>query len=214
MWAVAKQAYCNRETFIAGIYASLMNMAVAIFGAVMGQLYLMQRLDVSQESAAFVNGMLFLGAMLGGPLIGWWSDQLGSRLLPMKYGALISCVLIGLVLYAPISITGMAILFFLLGFTTSSQVISFAFVAEKSSPLVVASSISLVSILLQGGYILYQNMFSYVLVHGGNMHMINHVPVYSYEAYQSAVLILPISFLLALGCVFFLKEARKPRQIL
>ena len=204
MWVITKQSYFNRQTFFAGVYASLMNMAVAIFGAVMGQLYLMQRLDITQEKAAVVNGMLFLGAMVGGPLIGWWSDKLSLRLVPLAIALAI--------LYSPMSPMTMGVLFFLLGLTTSSQVISYALVAEKSRPMMIASSISLVSMLLQGGYIVYQNIFSVVLLSHGGMHMMNGAPVYSLGAYQAATMILPISFLLAFLTLMGLKETHCRQQ--
>ncbi len=212
MWVITKQSYFNRQTFFAGVYASLMNMAVAVFGAVMGQLYLMQRLDITQEKAAVVNGMLFLGAMVGGPLLGWWSDKLSLRLVPMKVGALASLAIALAILYAPISPMTMGVLFFLLGLTTSSQVISYALVAEKSRPMMIASSISLVSMLLQGGYIVYQNIFSVVLLNHGGMHMINGAPVYSLAAYQAATMILPISFLVAFLILMGLKETHCRQQ--
>ena len=206
-WRVTKQAFLNRETVLAGLYASLMNMAVAIFGAVMGQLYLVQRLAVDHNVAAIVNGMLFLGAMLGGPLLGWWSDRLGSRLIPMRTGAVFSMGLMFAVLYAPLTAWGMGVLFFLLGVTTSSQVISYALVAEKSAPAILASSISMVSVFLQGGYIVYQNLFSRLLVSCGDARIIDGVPVYSFTAYQTAAVLLPFSFLLALLLVSGLKES-------
>ena len=189
-----------------------MNMGVAILGAVMGQLYLVQRLGVEQSSAAMVNGMLFLGAMVGGPFIGWCSDRLGSRLLPMKAGAFVSLLVAIAILYAPVSVAGMALLFFILGLSTSSQVISYAMVAEKSSPVMVASSISLVSMLLQGGYIVYQNAFATVLSLSGSVQVIHGVPVYSLCAYQTAVLILPISFVVAWLMLFGLTETHCRQQ--
>ena len=211
-WQRTRRAYLNRETFFAGVYASLMNMGVAILGAVMGQLYLVQRLGVEQSSAAMVNGMLFLGAMVGGPFIGWCSDRLGSRLLPMKAGAFVSLFVAIAILYAPVSVAGMAFLFFILGLSTSSQVISYAMVAEKSSPVMVASSISLVSMLLQGGYIVYQNAFATVLSLSGSVQVIHGVPVYSLWAYQVAVLILPISFVVAWLVLFGLTETHCRQQ--
>lgn len=207
LWETTKQAYLNRETFFSGLYASLMNMGVAVFGAVMGQLYLVQRLGVTQDKAAMVNGMLFLGAMLGGPLIGFWSDKIRRRLLPMRVGAAVSFLIALAILYMPVSVFGMAVLFFLLGLTTSSQVISFPLVAEKSSPMLIASSISLVSIVLQGGYIVYQNIYGFVLMQDTAVQMVNGAPSYSLAAYQLATLILPISFLIAGFLVFGLKES-------
>lgn len=202
----AKKAYLNPQTLCAALYASLMNMAVAVFGAMMGCLYLMQRLDVSKSDAAMVNSMLFFGAIIGGPIIGWFSDKLNLRILPMKLGALAALITILAILYLPVSLAWMAVLFFLLGFFTAAQVISYAFVAESSLPSMTATAVSAVSILAQGGYIVYQNLFSSLLLKHGDMHMVNGVPIYSLADYQAAAIILPIGLVLAGGILFWLKE--------
>ncbi len=212
IFITAKQAYFNSQTFIAGMYASLMNMAVAVLGAVMGQLYLVQRLGVSQSEAAVVNGMLFLGAMVGGPLVGWISDRIGLRVLPMRVGALLSLVVVLVILYVPVSLGMMAFLFFMLGLTTTTQVISYPLVAESSSPTIIALAVSFVSVLLQGGYIVYQNLFSSILLRQGGMQIVAGVPVYSLDAYQVATLILPISFFIAFIGTFRLKETACRQQ--
>ncbi|KTD07243.1 MFS transporter [Legionella jamestowniensis] len=204
----AKKAYLNPQTLRAALYTSLMNMAIAVFGAMMGSLYLVQRLGIAKEDAAIVNTMLFLGAIIGGPVVGWCSDKLGLRILPMKVGALASLVTILAVLYLPVSLPAMNILFFLLGFFTASQVISYALVAESSSPLMTATAVSVVSILTQGGYIIYQNLFSILLIGHGGMHMVNDIPVYSLGDYQFAAIILPLGLVLALLVLFGLKETR------
>jgi len=206
MLSIAKQAYLNIQTWRAALYGSLMNMGVAVFGAMMGSLYLMQRLGVSKEDASMVNSMLFLGAIIGGPLIGWCSDKLSLRILPMKLGVLASLVTILAILFLPVSLGAMAILFFLLGFFTAAQVISYPLVAESSSPTMTAAAVSIVSILTQGGYIIYQNLFSRLLLWHGEMHMTDGVPVYSLADYQTAAVILPVGFCLALLAVSNLKE--------
>jgi MFS family permease len=110
------------------------------------------------------------------------------------------------VLYLPVSYNIMAFLFFLLGFFTSAQVISFALVAESSSPCMTATAVSVISILTQGGYIIYQNMFSYLLTDHGGMHMVNGTPYYLLSAYQHAAIILPIGLLIAFIMLLGLKE--------
>ena len=206
MLSLAKKAYLNPQTLSAALYTSLMNMAVAVFGAMMGSLYLMQRLGVNKEDAAMVNSMLFLGAIIGGPFIGWCSDKLGLRILPMKLGALASLFTVLLILYLPVTLGTMAVLFFLLGFFTASQVISYALVVESSSPAFTATAVSIVSILTQGGYIVYQNLFSGLLLSHGEAHMINGVPVYSLGDYQTAAIILPLGLCLAFFVILRLKE--------
>ncbi|CEG58498.1 MFS transporter [Legionella fallonii] len=204
----AKKAYLNTQYLRAALYTSLMNMAIAVFGAMMGTLYLEQRLSVSSEQASVINGMIFFGAIIGSPLIGWISDKVGLRVLPMKAGIIASMLTLLAVLYLPVSYNTMAVLFFLLGFFTSAQVISYALVAESSSPVMTATAVSVISILTQGGFLVYQNLFSSLLTNYGGMHLINGVPVYQLEAYQYAATILPIGLLIAFLMLWGLRETR------
>lgn len=204
--SAAKKAYLNTQYLRAAFYASLMNMAIAVFGAMMGTLYLEQRLGISSSEASIVNGMLFLGAIIGSPFVGWASDKMGFRIIPMKIGAITSLLTLLAVLYLPVSYSIMVLLFFLLGFFTSAQVISYALVAESSSSAMTATAVSVISILTQGGYIIYQNLFSYMLTNHSGMHMMNGTPVYSLSAYQYAAIILPLGLFIAFLMLLGLKE--------
>ncbi|QEY52400.1 MFS transporter [Legionella longbeachae] len=206
--SAAKKAYLNTQYLRAAFYASLMNMAIAVFGAMMGTLYLEQRLDISSAQASIINGMLFLGAIIGSPLVGWISDKIGLRIVPMKVGVITSFLTLLAVLYLPVSYSAMAFLFFLLGFFTSAQVISYALVAESSSPAMTATAVSVISILTQGGYIIYQNLFSYLLTNHSGMQIINGTPIYSLNAYQYAAIILPAGLFIAFLMLLGLKETR------
>lgn len=208
-----KHAYLNPQTLRAAIYASLMNMAVAVFGAVMGSLYLMQRLHVSKSDASLVNTMLFLGAIIGGPLMGWCSDKINRRVLPMAAGGFLSLFVVVAILYMPVSLTGMSILFFLLGFFTASQIISYALVAESSSLAMTATAVSIVSILTQSGYVVYQNIFSWMLSSQNNLTLINNIPVYALKDYQHAALLLPAGIVIALIVLIGLKETHCRRAV-
>lgn len=206
VFEAAKKAYLNTQYIRAAFYISLMNMAIAVFGAMMGTLYLEQRLGIGAEQAAMINGMLFLGAIIGSPLLGWISDKAGLRILPMKAGVLASMLTLLAVLYLPVSVNTMAVLFFLLGLFTSAQVISYALVAESSSPMMTATAVSVISILTQGGCLVYQIAYSHLLTRFGSMHLINGTPVYSLDAYQHAAVILPVGLLIAFLLLFGLKE--------
>lgn len=204
--SAARKAYLNPQYLRAALYTSLMNMTIAVFGAMMGTLYLEQRLGISSEQAAKVNGMLFLGAIIGSPLLGALSDKVGLRVAPMRVGVLVSMLILLAVLYLPLSVSQMEFLFFLLGLFTSAQVISYALVAESSSPAMTATAVSVVSILTQGGCLVFQNLFSSLLMSYGGMHLVSGVPTYSIDAYQYAALILPIGLLVAFLMLHGLKE--------
>lgn len=204
--AAAKQAYFNLQTLRAALYTSLMNMPVAVLGAMIGSLYLMQRLGVDKESASMVNSMLFLGAIIGGPVIGWYSDKIGLRKWPMKIGVCAAFIIFLCILYLPVSLSGMAALFFLLGFFTAAQVISYALVAESSPTAITATAVSVVSIITQGGYVIYQNLFSKLLIWHGDVKIVNGLPVYSFADYQAAAIMIPVGLVIALLAIIKLKE--------
>lgn len=201
-----KKVYLNLQTIRTALFSSLMNMGIAVFGAVMGSLYLMQRLGISKEQASIINSMLFLGTIIGGPFMGWISDRIGLRLKPMQFGLIASFVTVLCILYVNVSISSMMFLFFCLGFFTSAQVISYALVAESSPAVITASAVSIVSIMTQSGYIIYQNIFCYLLVKHGEMQIINNVPTYSVKDFQFATTILPIGLIIAGFALYGVKE--------
>ena len=95
---------------------------------------------------------------------------------------------------------------FLLGLFTASQIISYALVAESSDASITATAVSIVSILIQSGYVLYQNIFSALLLKHGDVRIIAGVPTYSLHDYQFAALILPVGLVLAILILFGLRE--------
>ena len=124
----------------------------------------------------------------------------------MKIGAYSALLIVLAILYAPMSYSMMVCLFFLLGLFTASQVISYALVAESSDVSMTATAVSVVSILTQSGYVLYQNIFSYLLLKQGDMRMLAGVPTYSLDDYQFAAMMLPLGLLLAIALLFGLRE--------
>ena len=199
---IFKRIYLNASIMKAAMYTSLMNMAVAVFGAMMGILYLMQRCQISKSEAAVINSMLFLGSIIGGPLVGWISDQLGKRVIPMKIAAVMTLWIILCIMYAPIGKVSMGLLFFLLGLVTAAQVISYALVAESCSPQMTAMAVSAISVLTQGGYVVYQNLYSFLLIYFSA----DTAGEYGLRSFQSAAIILPLGVALAYTLIGRLRD--------
>ena len=203
-----KNTYLNWINLAPALYTSLMNMSIAVWGAMMGTAYLKQRLAISADVASSINSLLFLGVIIGGPFIGWLSDKLSLRLPPMKWGVVISLFITLLIMYAPVSPMIMGILFFSLGFSTSTQVISYALVAESNSPAVTARAVSVISIFTQGGFVLYQNLYSNILILYGNEAILNDgTPIYSVFGYQAANIIIIAGLLFAGLVTYGIKES-------
>jgi MFS family permease len=206
-WTSLKTAYFNTQNILAGLYTSLMNMPVAIIGAMIGSMYLMQAEHMTRSDASMAVMMIFIGTIIGGPIVGWLSDKIQLRRGPMLIGNIMSMIIVLLIIYAPVfNYQHWLILFFLLGFFTSAQVISYPLVAENSPLSLTATSVSVVSIITQGGFILYQNLFAYLLhMHWDNT-MNKGVPLYAPDNYHFALGIIPIGFVIAFFALLKITE--------
>ncbi|WP_367606472.1 MFS transporter [Legionella sp. W05-934-2] len=190
--------YLNPKNYLPAIYTSLMNAPLAIWGAIMGTTYLAQKLQTTNQNASIINSMLFMGMIFGGPLIGSLSDRMGNRVAPMRWSLFIAFFLFLVINFTTPSMGLMMVLFFILGFFCGGQVLSYALVAETNSPAITAMALSTISILTQGGYILYQKAYGAVLDYiGPTYYAANDTPIYTVSSYQSANIVLLTCFVVA-----------------
>lgn len=200
-------AYGNIQNWLGGIYTCALNLPVALLGAIWGNLYLVQVEHFSRIQASYATTALFVGTLIGGPIAGLISDTIRRRCLPMRVGAILSIALILGLIYGPaFSLTAYIALFFLLGFITSTQVISYPLIAESNARSLTATSVSVVSFCAIGGYAVFQPLFGWLMDLHWQGAMINNIRVYPPQAYHYALLIIPIGFFVALTMNFFMRE--------
>src|SRR3990167_6548663 len=126
LWRSLQGIAKNRQNWLGGLYTSLLNLPIFLLGAMWGRMYLEQVDGFSAANASFICSMLFLGSIIGAPLMGLISDTLGRRRLPMLISAVLSLVVVLIIIYGEsLSFAQLSILFFLLGLITCSQVISY-----------------------------------------------------------------------------------------
>ena len=96
-----------------------------------GSLYWEQVKHLSRVDATFAPMMIFMGTIIGSPIAGWLSDRIELRRMPMIVGAVLSVIVSMNYLFARLSLAEYILLLFLLGFTSSTQIISYPTVARK-----------------------------------------------------------------------------------
>jgi len=205
-WKAIFATMRNVQNWLAGIYASLINFPIFILGAMWGGMYLVQVMHFDRAQSSYITSMIFLGMIIGSPAFGWFSDRLGRRKSPMIYGAIASTVVIALIMYLPhASLSVMMLLFFVLGFVISSQIISYPLIAESNPQELTGSAEGLGSVLIMAGGFT-QDLFAHLMDWSWSGKVVNSVPIYSMHNYRVAMLIMPISFLIALLASFAVKE--------
>lgn len=129
-WSSLWRVLQEKQNWLAGIYTALMNMVLFVLGALWGSRYLMVAHHVDSASAAWIVTQLFFGTIVGAPLWGYWVDRSKERRASMVSGALLSLLLLIMIRYAQsLAVWQWSALFFLLGVTTSTQVLSYPHIA-------------------------------------------------------------------------------------
>ncbi len=213
-WRSMGLAFLRLQNWLGGIYTCLMNLLLIILGGLWGVAYLHHAHGVSKLQATNISMMLFLGTIIGAPIVGWWSDRIGLRRLPMMIGAIVSFVLVLVLIYMPhLSFSALIALFLVLGFTTSTQIIGYPIVAESSLAAITAMSVSVVNITTQGGIAAFEPLFGHLMdIHA---RLVQHHQSYVYLAadFKWAMWLFPIGFALAFFAALALNETYcKPRE--
>ncbi|MGE3919789.1 MAG: MFS transporter [Gammaproteobacteria bacterium] len=206
-WASIRKTVTYPQNWLAGIYTSLLNLPIMVFGAADGILHLTQDFQLSKSNASFVVTMIFLGTIIGSPSVSWLSDRIGLRKTPMIVCAIISLALMCAIMFLPhLTYLSLIVLYLLLGIFTSAQVISYPMIAESNPKYLTGTAMGLASVLIMGGGGVSEQLFGWLLDFSAHPTLINGVPFYNHLDFTRALSMLPIAFILGLIAAFFLRE--------
>ena len=196
-------ALANPQNWLSGFYTSCLNLPIMVICALWGASYLQVVHQLSQIPASNVVSMIFIGSILGCPLAGGLSDLIGRRKPLMVLGAVATLVtVIPLLLGIPLSETMLSVLFFMLGFFTSTQVISYPLIAESNTIDNTGAATGVASVIIMGGGGVGQVLFGWLMQHHAGV-ATQH---YTVADFQYAMWIFPIAAIAALIAILFTRE--------
>jgi len=200
----------NKENWYCGIFTCFVNLPLAILGALFGSTYLMQARNFSYIESPIIVSMLFIGMIFGSPFFGWFSDYIKKRKVPMYLGSISCFIFVLLMLYLPnVSFLWMFLLFFLIGFTSASQVLGYPVITESNPAETTGTALSLAAFIIMGiGYGLGIPFVGKLLDKMWVSTMVGGIPFYQIQTYQKAFLIIPIGILIGIIMVFLMKETK------
>lgn len=206
-WHAMKTSYLRLRNWLCGLYTCFMNLPIYLIGGGgFGSLYLQQVKHLTVLQSSYPPMMIFFGTVFGSPIAGWISDIMHRRKLPMQIGAVLSILLIFVVMNVSADLWVYSVLFFLLGLISSTQIVSYPTVAESNPRIITATSVSVVSFTTLAGGAVFQPLFGYIMDKMGDFKIIDNMHVYSPQDYHSAMLIMPVTMILALVATFFIRE--------
>lgn len=207
----------NKQIWINGAYGCLVYLPTTVFAELWGIPYLRHAQGLTLSAASLCNSVLFLGFTIGAPLMGYISDKIKRRKLPMMFGATGAAIVMMLILYVPgLSSTHLSILMFVLGLLYSVQSIVFAVGREVSPNEAAGTAIAMTNMIVMLGAMLLQPLVGRLLdwsllkreatMSVQRISADNLQQLYTAADYRFALTIIPVGIVIAVILTFFLRE--------
>jgi MFS family permease len=198
----------NRQNGLAGLYTACMNLPIMVLCALWGASYLRVVYQLPMMAASNVISLILMGSMLGCPLAGWISDAMGRRKPVMVMGAVATLLTLSpLYMHLTLSATELSVLFFALGFFTSTQVVGYAVVAESNRMQATGLATGIASVVIMVGGGMGQVVFGLLM----GAHAAGSSGVERVVDYQFAMGLFPVTLVIALLALGLIRETHCER---
>ncbi len=199
-----KNVLMNPQSWLVGLYTGFIFAPTVAFAELWGNSYLRVAYDLTSERAAFSVGLIFMGWAVGGPLFGWLSDSTGRRKPWMLIAAIVSAVTLLTVIYVEgLPYWAICLLLFGYGVFNTGVVVAYAVASEINPKFVAGVSLGIANMLTIIVGALSQPLVGEMLERAGKQ----FDPLnYAVTDYQQAFFALPVSFVLSILIIFFIRE--------
>ncbi|MEI8300079.1 MAG: MFS transporter [Chlamydiota bacterium] len=213
-WKDLTSCFYNRQTLLCGLYTGCTNLPLMVIGAAWGSLFLYHVHAIALSKASFIAGMICMGTIVGSSLCGFLSDYMGKRKLLMLVGALSSLIIMVLIMTIQhASIPMMTTLFFLLGLSSSTQVLSYPLIAENTPSHLTGTSMSIAAVIIMGLAAIAQLLSGQLMDLSWNRLIVNGSPIYQAKDFMNCFMMFPIGLILASFSLIWIKESKSPTEV-
>jgi len=203
-----KRVCSKPQTWCVAGYNFFIWAPIATFAGLWGIPYLMACYHVDASTASLGVILVWLGVGIGSPLLGWFSDYIGKRCLPLVLVAMLGGISM-LVMFTThqLPIHLMYGLLFCTGLAGAGQPLSFSLVKENNPSDIAGTAMGFNNMTPIAGGAIFQPVVGMLLVYFSNGTVVNGVHFYTANNYRHALLVLPICFFgAAIFALFFIKE--------
>ena len=197
----------NSANWMSGFFTSLLNLPVTLIGALWGQSYLQVVKHFSAKQASFVIIFIFIGSILGLPIVGYISDKTQNRTRYMLFGATIcfACSIFMLIATSK-SVIMFVVIFFIFGIASSAQSLGYALACENNPIQKVGVAMGFIGVIVMSGGAFLQPLIGFWIDFGKPLNSTtSNLLQYNAHNYQLSFIIFPIAFFIAVLLVFALR---------
>jgi len=207
LWRSLREVAAEPQVWAAGLVIAAVSVPLMAFGGLWGVPYMVQVHGMTRPEAAASMSVILASWGLGAPILGWLSDRIQSRKIPIFAGAVVSFGAILLLIYVPgLPRWLMFTLLALNGFAGGSAVTCYAAGRENTRAAVSGTTMGLINTLSMGMTAVCQPLIGWLLDLGWEGRIDAGARVYSAAAYQTAFLSLVVCGAIAVAAALSMRD--------
>ncbi len=198
----------NPQAWINALGCFLFYATTVAFAGLWGIPFLENVHKMDEHVGSFAISMIFVGWIIGGPLVGKWSDKLKRRKpFLLTFSLLAFTFLLPIIWVTEMSVFTTYFLLFLVGFFSSAEILHFT-MAIEISPCSKATAVAFTNFITMLGGALLQPLIGFLLDFFEVGPSLDSLGGYSIATWQITMTLFPLAFLLCFVVNLFLKEPR------
>ncbi len=214
VWQQVRQVIGNSQTLLCAVCGFGFASTMLAFAGLWAVPWLTTTKGFSQVDAGSVVSWLFVGVMIGSPLIGWVSDAIGRRKPVILVGIVICPITLLAIIYSNLSNTLiLGMLFFLHGIGAGCMVVLMGLCREWNKPSHSATALGFVNMGIVSSGAVMQPVIGALLDMSWSGEMYEGVRVYSAAAYTFAFRSLVVVLVVATLAALLIKESGCQQRI-
>lgn len=203
----------NPQTWTIGLFAFANWAPMTIFSELWGVPFLKTLYGTSTELASGYIAIVWLGVAFIGPLIGWWSNRINNRRIPLIASGIVALATSLALIYCTLPLYLLYIVLFLFGGAAGAQAVTFGVVQDIHPPSVAGTAVGFNNMAVIMGGVLIQPLAGFILDATWGGQLMDGVRFYTLGSYQTALCTIPICAVIAiLVGQFMVKETHCAAQ--
>ena len=200
------------QVWLIGLVGCLFYLPSSVVGDVWGIPYLKAVYHLDKTTSSNLLATFFAGWIIMGPFLGAISDKIEKRCVPINITIGVAAILFTILIFTPpvlhqlIPLSMLYIIFFLIGVAMGTHPLVFALAKENFSNKFAGTTVAFTNMLIMLGGLLFQPLVGFLLDYDHHTLFKTGIEHYTAANYTFALSIIPLSLILCLIIMYFVKE--------
>ena len=203
-----KDVLKNPYSWLVAFSGSFFYLSTVSFAGLWAVPFTQQLYNTSRASAGFAASMIYFGWIIGGPIIGYYSDKMKRRVPLILFTSFISLIMIAFAIYVPMPFWAYYIVMIVAGIFLAGELLSYSLAIDLNKFEAKGSAVAFTNFIVFIGASISQPLVGYILDSLWEGRIAQGVPLYSIENFKIALLTFPISLILCLLVTLLIREKK------